>query len=181
MVKVIDFAHQLIANATTKLDTTIDCTMGRGKDTLFLSSFSSKVYSFDIQTSAIEQTEKLLKENNVNNVYLIKDSHANVKNYVKEYVTGVIFNLGYLPDGDKTITTIAEESLKAIMNCLDLLKIGGVCCVVVYPGHAEGQRESVVIETALRGIDQKKYDCLKYEFINWKNKPAYLMAIRRLK
>lgn len=181
MVKVIDYAHQLIANATTRLDVTVDCTMGRGKDTLFLSSFSSKVYSFDIQESALEQTKKLLQENNVSNVSLIKDTHANIKKYVKEYVTGVIFNLGYLPDGDKSITTIAEESLKAIMESLDLLKIGGVCCVVIYPGHSEGQRESMVIEEALRQLDQKKYDCLKYEFINWKNKPAYLIAIKRLK
>lgn len=181
MVKVIDFAHSLIARATTKLDTTIDCTMGKGKDTLFLSSFSNKVYSFDIQDEALKQTEKLLKSNGVTNVELIKDSHVNLKKYVSEYVTGVIFNLGYLPDGDKTITTKAEDSLKAILDSLTLLKIGGVCCVVIYPGHPEGAKESELLDTELRKLDQKKYDCLKYDFINWKNKPAYLIAIRRLK
>lgn len=181
MVKVIDYAHSLIARATTKLDITVDCTMGKGKDTLYLSSFSRKVYSFDIQDEALNQTKKLLDKNNVSNVELIKDSHVNIKKYVQEYVTGIIFNLGYLPDGDKTITTTSKTSLKAILESLTLLKIGGVCCVVIYPGHPEGARESELLDIELRKLDQKKYDCLKYEFINWKNKPAYLIAIKRLK
>ena len=181
MVKVIDYAHQLIARATTRLDTVVDCTMGKGKDTLYLSSIANKVYSFDIQDDAINQTKKLLEKNNVTNVTLIKDSHENIKEYVKEYVTGVIFNLGYLPDGDKTVTTKTETSLKAINESLTLLKIGGVCCVVIYPGHPEGAKESETLNIELSKLDQKKYDCLKYEFINWKNKPAYLIAIKRLK
>ena len=97
--------------------------MGKGKDTLYLSSIANKVYSFDIQDEAINQTKKLLEKNNVTNVTLIKDSHENIKEYVKEYVTGVIFNLGYLPDGDKTVTTKTETSLKAINESLTILKI----------------------------------------------------------
>jgi hypothetical protein len=125
--------------------------------------------------------KELLNKNDVTNVEIIKDSHVNIRKYVQEYVTGVIFNLGYLPDGDKNITTIAEDSLKAILESLELLKIGGVCCVVVYPGHPEGARESELLEVELRKLDQKKFNCLKYDFINWKNKPAYLIAIEKIK
>ena len=82
---------------------------------------------------------------------------------------------------DKNITTIAEDSLNAILESLKLLKIGGVCCVVVYPGHPEGARESELLEAELRKLDQKKFNCLKYDFINWKNKPAYLIAIEKIK
>ena len=181
MEKVINFAQNLIARATTRLDATVDCTMGKGKDTLFLSTFSRKVYSFDIQDAAIKQTKELLNKNGVTNVEIIKDSHVNIRQYVQEYVTGVIFNLGYLPDGDKNITTIAEDSLNAILESLKLLKIGGVCCVVVYPGHPEGARESELLEVELRKLDQKNFNCLKYDFINWKNKPAYLIAIEKIK
>ena len=55
-------------------DTVIDATCGNGYDTLFLRTNvgrKGKVYGFDIQQTALDNTSKLLKENNVEDgVYL---------------------------------------------------------------------------------------------------------------
>ncbi|MEJ7220935.1 class I SAM-dependent methyltransferase, partial [Staphylococcus gallinarum] len=84
-------------------------TCGNGNDTLFLAQNvpNGFVYGFDIQQLAITNTEQ--KVATFSNVKLIKDSHNNVKQYIKAEHIGkidaAIFNLGYLPKGDKSIVT----------------------------------------------------------------------------
>ena len=57
-------------------------------------------------SKAIERTkEKLACENLDKHVILILDGHENIDLYVKEEVDFVIYNLGYLPRGDKNIIT----------------------------------------------------------------------------
>ena len=93
--------------------TAVDCTCGRGKDTLWLARHCGRVYSFDIQEEALKSTEELLDANEIDcrersdsqKVILIKDSHKNIKKYVKDRPCLILFNLGYLPGGDKQITT----------------------------------------------------------------------------
>ena len=43
--------------------TAVDCTCGRGKDTLWLARHCGRVYSFDIQEEALKSTEELLDAN----------------------------------------------------------------------------------------------------------------------
>ena len=45
---------------------------------------------------------------------LIHDSHHNVKNYVKEPIKAGMFNLGYLPGSDKSVTTMRVTTMPAI-------------------------------------------------------------------
>ncbi len=91
---------------------------------------------------AIASTEKKLIKNEVfDRASLICDSHALMKEHVKEEVDFIIFNLGYLPRADKTITTLVDSTLKAIEAGLDLLKLHGIMVVVIYPGHEEGYQE----------------------------------------
>ena len=69
--------------------TAVDCTCGRGKDTLWLARHCGRVYSFDIQEEALKSTEELLDANEIDcrersgsqKVILIKDSHENIKKY----------------------------------------------------------------------------------------------------
>lgn len=44
-------------------------------------------------------------------VTLIEDSHANLAHYVSEPIGLIVFNLGYLPGGDKQRATQAETTL----------------------------------------------------------------------
>ena len=138
--KITDLAHLLIKSSINESSTVVDATMGNGFDTLFLSKISKIVYSFDIQEDALENTFSLLNLNNIHNCKLILDSHERILNYIKDFSL-VVFNLGYLPKGNKNITTKSKTTLKTIKSLLEhnpKLTLVITC----YPGHLEGKKES---------------------------------------
>ena len=49
-----------------------------------------------------------------------------------------VFNLGYLPQGDKSITTTTSTSLEAIKKAVKLMD--KALFVVCYIGHEEGEK-----------------------------------------
>lgn len=54
-------------------------------------------------------------------VTLVADSHANLARYVSEPIGLIVFNLGYLPGGDKERATQAETTLASLQAALDKL------------------------------------------------------------
>ena len=64
MVDLKTLHKQFILEHLSEGEVAVDFTMGNGNDTLFLSKTVGKkgrVYAFDIQESALESTERLLK------------------------------------------------------------------------------------------------------------------------
>ena len=59
MESMIEFVHQRIKKH--KYQNGIDFTMGNGHDTLFLSEYCHHVYSYDIQSLALNNTKELVK------------------------------------------------------------------------------------------------------------------------
>ena len=53
----------------------------------------------------------------------------------------IMFNLGYLPGGDKTMTTQAGSTLIAIQSAVNLLATEGCLSIIAYPGHRAGALE----------------------------------------
>ncbi|MGF2384112.1 class I SAM-dependent methyltransferase [Lentilactobacillus otakiensis] len=183
----LEFSHELLSETVNTGDTVVDCTMGNGHDTLFLTDLVGKkgtVYGFDIQAEAVENTRTLLKSNHVQtkNVYLYNISHAKVDEILpyETMISGAIFNLGYLPGGDKTIVTYPETTIAAIKGCLNHLCHNGVVVVVAYYGHPGGEREKNTVLEFGSQLDQKQYSVLKYSFLNQKHFPPILMAIQRI-
>lgn len=176
MEKVLAFAKTLISTKQGDRKIAIDATCGRGNDTLFLASIFDKVFAFDIQDEAIESTKKIIED--FNNVDVIKDSNQNICTYVKE-ADAVMYNLGYLPNGNKNITTTADVTIESINSVLKILKEDAIITIICYPGHQEGNIESVEVEKYLEKLNQKEYDVIKYEFINQINNPPFLLAVRK--
>jgi hypothetical protein len=52
-----------------------------------------------------------------------------------------MFNLGYLPRGDRSIVTRAATTLAAIDGLLRQLSSGGRITILSYRGHSGGQEE----------------------------------------
>lgn len=173
---IIDIAHHLMRSYITKDDLVVDMTMGNGYDTLFLAHISKYVYAFDIQKQALESTQKRLDQNNITNVKLILDSHEHIDQYVSQY-NYVIYNLGYLPNGDKSITTISQTTLASLKTVLNDLISGGIVFMVIYPGHEEGKKESECLEDYFKTIDHRFFKVVKthlpYQHLN----PPYLVMI----
>ncbi len=102
----VAWSHVVLENFLKKDHLAVDLTAGNGKDTLFLARRASRVLAMDIQQAAMDKTEALLKKEAIKNAELILDSHENVSRYVElSEVDAFVMNLGYLPGGDKEITT----------------------------------------------------------------------------
>ncbi|MFI3209524.1 MAG: class I SAM-dependent methyltransferase [Peptostreptococcaceae bacterium] len=163
-------------------DIVIDATVGNGHDTVFLNSLikkSGKIYAFDIQEDAINSTRKLLIENNINNVELINNGHENIDKYVFDKISCAVFNLGYLPTGDKTIVTKSETTIAAIKSCLELLNNNGIISISIYSGHEGGEIEKSLVYEFVKSLDQKKFNVLSNTFLNQKNTPPELILIEK--
>lgn len=139
-------AHQFIQRQFRVLDFAIDATCGNGNDTLFLAKLRSEngvILGFDIQQEAIENTNLLLSMNNLKkNVHLINNTHENMDKYINHESDVIMFNLGYLPGSDSSISTSAKSTLKALNYSKEVIKTGGLITVVCYPGHRAGKKET---------------------------------------
>lgn len=160
-------------------DVAVDCTCGNGNDTLWLAKRCKKVYSFDIQQSALDSAKALLAENKVTGVELIKDSHENIGEYVKEAPSVIIFNLGFLPGGDKSITTKKDSSLDAIKKALEILAVDGILSVTMYPGHEEGKKELELILSWAKGLNSKAYHCVFANMLNQSERAPQVLWITK--
>lgn len=180
MLNILEFAKEIIDSIVTENDICIDATLGNGHDTLYLAKKAKHVYGFDIQEDAINRSRTLLNDNNIDNITLIHDGHQNLDQYLDEPINLGIFNLGYLPNGDKSITTTFDTTMIAINKVLDKLVVGGVCIVVVYTGHEAGKIESERILKHTANLNRYQYNVLKYDFINKLN-PPYVIAIEKRK
>lgn len=160
-----------------------DFTMGNGHDTLFLSRSvgeDGKVYAFDIQPSALESTASLLqREQAPANVTLICDSHHNAAEYIKEPLCAGMFNLGWLPGGDKCITTKRETTLPALQTALSLLAPDGAILLAVYPGHEEGRLEGECVATFLAEQDRRALCCSRLQIVNSPTSPYFFLIEKK--
>ena len=94
-------------------------------------------------------------------------------------VDAAIFNLGYLPKGDKSIVTKPETTIQAIESIFKLLSTEGIIVLVIYHGHEEGQIERDELLKYLENFDQSKAHILKYQFINQVNHAPFICAIEK--
>jgi hypothetical protein len=172
---ISNIAHSIIKNNCLDYEVAIDATLGNGYDSDFLSSLFKKVISFEIQKTAIDNYNKHKKEN----VTIISDSHENILKHVKDKVDCVLYNLGYLPGGDKSITTKAETTIKSIEESLNLLKPGGIISISIYVGHEEGAKEKVKILEFVSKLPKNEYGVMLHTFVNRNNKAPMLLIIEK--
>ncbi len=175
MKSMVEIGHSFLSPVLHRQAICIDATFGQGKDTeYFVQRKIKKVYAFDIQEHLIEKRKADFKEN----VCLIVDSHANMAHYVNESVDGIVFNFGYCPHGDVSITTRPQESVCAIKEGLRLLRIKGRMALIVYP-HQFGKEESSAIEMFLRSIDPHVVAIQKVSGLNIQTGPYAILLEKR--
>lgn len=184
---ILPFARQLLERAILEGDYVIDGTAGNGHDTLFLAQIVGnlgRVFAFDIQEDAIKKTkERLINNNSISQVTLFQKGHQEAIKVIPESehgkISAAIFNLGYLPGGDKSIVTTPKTTLKAIDDIFTLLKKGGIIVLVIYHGHEEGKKEKQELLNYVSNINQTKAHVLTYQFLNQKNNPPFVIAIEK--
>lgn len=188
LMRVLPFAKQLLQDHIEEGMVAIDMTAGNGHDTLFLAERvgdTGHVYAFDVQAEAVEATTKRLEAAGLSQrVSVIHDSHDTVGQIVVNEtrpITAAVFNLGYLPGSDKSVTTTGTSTIQALTQLLDVMAVGGVIVVVIYHGHASGKVERDEVLAYVETLDQQRAGVLRYGFLNQVNDPPFIVAIEKRK
>ena len=184
---ILDYATHLAERAVSTGGIAIDATVGNGHDTLSLARAvgdNGRVYGFDIQPHAIDATYRRLTEAGVaSRVSLIRGGHEHMDEHLPasavDRVDAIMFNLGYLPGGDKSLTTVPETTVAALDHAIHYLKPGGVITVVQYAGHEGGAAEAEAVDAWAAALDQENLRALSYRFVNQRNAPPRLLAVER--
>lgn len=173
--KITDTAKKLLIDNVKEKNISVDFTLGRGNDTLFLSENFDYVYSFDLQKECIDD----FRLKNIDNVKLILDSHENVDKYIDSFDCGM-YNLGYLPRSNKEVMTKAESTLISLYKAVTILNIGGFISIVLYIGHEQGKRESQEVLKFCSELDNTRFNVAYLNLLN-KNNPPSLVLINKMR
>ncbi|MBB6445774.1 tRNA (mnm(5)s(2)U34)-methyltransferase [Bacillus benzoevorans] len=185
--RILPFAKTLLAKAIKPGDAVVDGTLGNGHDAELLCELvgdSGQVFGFDIQETALRNSLKRIEKRDfTDRVTFYQRGHEHIKESIPpQYhgkITAAIFNLGYLPGGDKTLVTQPETTISAIEQLLSIMAPEGMIVLVIYHGHPEGAVERDILLQYAGSIDQKKAHVLQYRFINQINNPPFIMAIEK--
>ena len=178
-----DIVYNFINKFKDKRILAADMTVGNGNDICNICNIvrkDSKIYGFDILEEAINISTEKLKTYDYMDINLILDSHENIDKYIDNGLDLIIYNLGYLPSGNKDITTDYKTVISSLNKAFEILNKNGLIIITFYPGHESGKLESIEIENYLKAKNQKKYRIMKLDFINQVNNPPYVIVIERL-
>ena len=164
---------------------------------------SGRLYAFDIQPEAVEATRELLRRegygaglpggaasgqadgaDHPGRITVTCLGHQQMLSYFEELenmpeAAAIVFNLGYLPGGDKQITTTTETTLDAVRDSLALLKVNGLLCVTMYDGHPEGAKEKRALLHFAEELDSKLWHVSYISMLNQRNAPPEILLITR--
>ena len=187
-LKAVPFTHELVRSVVNPGAVVVDATAGNGHDALFLARLVSpggQVHAFDIQEAAVAATRRRLVEAGLESVlHLHHRGHEEMEGVLVERglagdVAAVMFNLGYLPGGDRDVITRVGTTLRAAEAALEMLAPGGIMTVALYTGHPGGREEAEAMAGFCRGLDQDRFHALRYGFLNLRNDPPHVIAVEK--
>jgi tRNA1(Val) A37 N6-methylase TrmN6 len=188
-ISLINTAHELIRDILHPGDIAIDATVGNGHDTLFLAEQvgpSGQVYGFDIQQAAIDSTlDKFRQARLSDSLTLIHASHADMGDKIPadlhSNISAIMFNLGYLPGGDKSVITLTDSTLTALTVAARILAVNGIITLLAYPGHPGGDMETDQVKNWCEQLDTQQFEVSTIFSAEHKDTAPRLFVIRKLR
>lgn len=171
-------AHDLWRQHLQPGDWVLDATCGNGHDTLFaarcvLDEGRGKIVAVDLQENAIlkarERLRAELTPELLDRVLWKQRCHSKLKDLFEDSkIHLAIYNLGYLPGGDKTCITQTHKTLSSLNEALSVLNPErGAISITCYPGHKGGDQETEAVLEWAAALDSAKYF---YSFYSWPNR-----------
>lgn len=179
----VPLSHLFIRRFVTHGDHVVDATCGNGHDTLLLAGLvgsSGRVWAFDIQREAVEATTaRLAKAGGFDIVVLVHAGHETMAEHCRGPVKAVVFNLGYLPGGDRSVVTRPESTLASLEQSLALIAPGGVVIITLYPGHEGGQQERTGLEARLAQLSPVGFHVWRMGQMNVPATAPYVIMVQK--
>lgn len=149
-MRLTEYVHLCLEQRLQNGDQVLDATAGNGYDTLKaaqLVSPNGRVVSVDIQADAIRATEQKLTQAKLTDLCEFHlGNHAELLKRLNGSFDCILFNLGYLPGGNKAIISTPKNTLSALSQSHRLLKENGLLFVMAYRQHKGGQLEADQVE-----------------------------------
>ncbi len=179
----VALSHFFLRERVQPGDRVVDATCGNGHDTLFLARLvgpGGRVWAFDVQKGALAETRGLLfEEGCLEQVELVAAGHERLAEFVLEPFKAAVFNLGYLPGGDKQLVTRPESTVAALQQAADLLLPGGIITICAYTGHPCGPAEAAAVERWGAALDPRRFNVWASRQANRPASAPYLVLIDR--
>ncbi len=182
----LDLAHQYWKRIVKTGDTVIDATCGNGYDTVALARLALDedkgwLLAIDKQPDAIKAAKARLADEFsgkiLQRVRFETRCHSQFpEDLKKESVALVAYNLGYLPGGDKTMTTMVRTTLQSFETVLSFIRYGGAISITCYPGHPEGRAEEEKVIAFSASLDPRLWSCCLHQWSNRRNAPSLLLC-----
>jgi hypothetical protein len=140
----IKMAHTFWKNFLTPGDRVVDATAGNGHDLIFLAGLlqgRGLLVGYDIQLEALDACQKKINELNKTEASIVTLKHRSHCQINEKGLALVVYNLGYLPGADKSLTTQVTSTLLSLNAACSALRPGGCLSIMCYPGHPEGLKE----------------------------------------
>ncbi len=176
-------AHALWYSLLQSGDTAIDATCGNGHDTLILAQIllaptKGQLLALDIQPEAIAHTKERLSQQLPKEIFtriqFYQQSHTTFPIMEQESVKLIVYNLGYLPGGDKSFTTVANTTIESLCQATSLLAKGGLITVTCYPGHPAGSLEEQALLAWVTSLPREKWSIHHQRWLHRPHSPTLL-------
>lgn len=189
LTKTTALAMEMTLKYVASGDVVIDATCGNGHDTLTLAEAVGdlgQVIAIDIQESALQSAGVLLHDSAKENVTFVQGNFRNLTELTgcllyERKPSAIVFNLGYLPGGDKSVTTLREDTVEAVKQALELVAIGGVVTIVLYCGHEAGKTEKNALLDMAADLPADRFHAVYGGMINQKKSPPEVLWITKKK
>ncbi len=185
---VVEWSHWIASRALRPGDVAFDATVGHGNDLVMMATLVGEqglVLGCDIQGHAIESAWQNAEMRGVSDrVRLHVESHEHIERICQaenvEQLRAIMYNLGYLPGGDKSIRTRRESTIASLGKALDLLMPGGVMTIVSYRGHEGGAEEAAAVLDWCSALPPYHFEVVMYSAPVVESSPIGIAVGRRL-
>lgn len=170
----------------------VDATAGNGHDSLFLLGAAPRnalLLAMDVQVRAVAATGYLLAAHGfAEAARVLHVGHERLADVLaalapedrQRPLACVVFNLGWLPGGNKGLVTTPETSLPALEAALEALAPGGCISLHCYTGHDGGAEEAAALEARLRKLPPRRWRVLTLADANRERAAERLLLAERL-
>jgi predicted methyltransferase len=179
----VALSHFFLRERVQPGDRVVDATCGNGRDTLLLAQLvgpAGRVWAFDVQACALAEARALLATAGcLGQTELMAVGHQRLAEFVAEPLRAAVFNLGYMPGGNREVATVAQSTVAALEQVAKLLLPGGIIVVCIYTGHSGGPEEGAAVAGWGEALPPEQFNVWRSSQVNRPATAPFLILIEK--